>query len=911
MLRHHVQKSAAAAKRYYEATAADYYSTGMDIRPVFGGKGAERLGIAGPADKKHFDRLCDNLHPITGEPLTQRQRQDRIVGIDYTLDGPKGAAVLEAFAPEEERRRLAEARRLSELETLAEMEERMATRVRTGRREENRTTGNMLWFGVPHDTTRPVDGIPDMHPHTHYFVLNATWDEAEQRWKAANQFDIIRDLPYFQQAFQQRHAMRLQAMGYEVERKGKFFEVAGIPKSVIDKYSRRTKLIEKRAKELGITDPDRKGELGAQTREHKAAHFTPDQLRRIWLSWLTDAERIDVTETMFAALRNREEGLQPARPVTAREALAFAAAHVFERKSSAPATELLAKALEYGVGGFTVEQAWNELEKDGRFTATVDGRLTVAHRDVLAEEQGMVRLAANGRHTLAPLNAAHSIKNTKLNIPQRAAVHHLLGSRDAVTTVVGAAGVGKTTLLKEAERGANAAGVRVLAFAPTAAASRITMREGDDPFPDAETVQALLTRKDLQAKARGQVILVDEAALLGTREAAKLLALAKELNARLWLVGDDLQHRAVTRGSPFALLRTHAGITPATVTEVQRQSGPYKALAELARKDPAAAFERMRQMEWVKEVDDAERYKLLAADYIDATAPERRKRGGTWQDVSPTALVIAPTHAEGAKVTAEIREQLKAAGRLGEERELLRLVNRNLTEAERADPHSYEPGDILQFTQNAKGYTRGGRVELSEGVPPPAHLAARFQAYRPGTLRVAVGDRLRVTAGGTARGGQRLDTGDTFTVLGFTKSGDLLDDRGRLIPADYGHLAHGYVTTSVSAQSRTVDRVLIAMGQESRGAIGREQFYTSLTRGRQWARVYTDDAQGLAHAVQRQEQTVSATELAARRAAEGRLRQRLTVQALARRRRAFMNDHTRPVDTTRPVEVRREHAHAR
>src|SRR4051812_17424399 len=123
MIRHHVQKSAADAKRYY--AQADYYASQADLRSVFGGKAAERLGIAGAADKDQFDRLCDNLHPVTGQKLTARKNDERIVLIDLTFDGPKGAAVLEALAPPEERRRLREARIAAELETIAEMEPAM------------------------------------------------------------------------------------------------------------------------------------------------------------------------------------------------------------------------------------------------------------------------------------------------------------------------------------------------------------------------------------------------------------------------------------------------------------------------------------------------------------------------------------------------------------------------------------------------------------------------------------------------------------------------------------------------------------------------------------------------------------------------------------------------------------------
>ena len=59
--------------------------------------------------------------------------------------------------------------------------------------------------------------------------------------------------------------------GFGVDRKRDDFEIAGIPADVLKRFSRRTALIEKVAEEKGITDPGRKAELGAETREKKGS----------------------------------------------------------------------------------------------------------------------------------------------------------------------------------------------------------------------------------------------------------------------------------------------------------------------------------------------------------------------------------------------------------------------------------------------------------------------------------------------------------------------------------------------------------------------------------------------------------------------------------------------------------------
>jgi len=92
MIRISQQDCASGAKRYY--ATADYYSEGQEIVGSWGGKGADRLGLSGTVDKFSFERLCDNLHPQTGEPLTVRTRSERTVGYDFTFSVPKAVSLL-------------------------------------------------------------------------------------------------------------------------------------------------------------------------------------------------------------------------------------------------------------------------------------------------------------------------------------------------------------------------------------------------------------------------------------------------------------------------------------------------------------------------------------------------------------------------------------------------------------------------------------------------------------------------------------------------------------------------------------------------------------------------------------------------------------------------------------------------
>src|SRR5271168_1548152 len=297
MIRITQQDSAKAAKKYY--ATADYYSEGQEIVGSWGGKGASRLGLEGTVDKFSFERLCDNLDPRTGTPLTVRTRSERRVGYDFTFSVPKSVSLLYAMSGDQG---ILDAFRAAVDETMREVEAEMKTRVRRKGQDTDRVTGNMAWAEFIHTTSRPVDGLPDPQLHAHVFAFNTTYDEEERRWKAGQFADIKRDCPYFQAAFRVRLANRLQDIGFGIQRKRDDFEIAGIKPDVLKRFSRRTTQIEKVAQDKGITDPKRKAELGAETREKKGELLSWASLQKEW-----DARHSDDERDALAAVHRREK----------------------------------------------------------------------------------------------------------------------------------------------------------------------------------------------------------------------------------------------------------------------------------------------------------------------------------------------------------------------------------------------------------------------------------------------------------------------------------------------------------------------------------------------------------------------------------------------------------------------------
>ena len=680
-------------------------------------------------------------------------------------------------------------------------------------------------------------------------MFNTTWDDTEHAWKAGQFVGHMQNAPFFEAVFHSRFASRLGDLGLHVERKKWGWELAGLDKATIDKFSRRTAQIEAEARKLGIVTPEGKSELGDKTRERKQKDLTLDALRHEWRSRLTDDEFRSVQ-----ALTDKIGGRPlPEDADAARGAIERSIEHVFERKSVVPERELLAQSLKRSVGQASVAMVETAFHQHDLITAERLGRRMVTTPNIIAEEKRMISFARKGRGSQRRLgHKARMLQREWLNDGQRRAVEHVLNSPDRVILVRGAAGVGKTTMMQEAVEAIEANGQTVFTFAPSASAKSVLQQEG---FERADTVARLLVDTKLQEQVKGHVVWIDEAGLLGSKTMAQVFELAERNDYRIVLSGDRKQHGSVERGAALRLLEEEAGLIPAEIREIQRQSGKYKAAVKaLSAGDIERGFDHLSDLGWIREVPTVDRYRMMAADYIESVSH------------GLDTLVVSPTHLEGDRITAEIRSELKAAKRLGhDERTFASLENVHLTQAERAEPESYFPGDVLVFHQNAKGFTKGQRVIVGD-EPLPADHAARFQVFHPTEIAFTRGDKLRVTQNGKTLDGQhRLDNGALYGIDHFDNAGHIVLDNGWTVSKDFGHFTHGYCVTSHASQGRTVDRVLIGQSSESFKASSREQFYVSCSRGRKEATVYTDDRAALLDAVRRSDDRITATELVADR----------------------------------------------
>jgi len=848
MIRMIQSQSAGHAKAYFSDALmkSDYYVSDQELQGFWQGRLAERLGLFDKDMKDTFFALCENVNPRNGESLTPRTKDVRKVGYDINFHCPKSVSVLHVLAGDDH---ILKAFQESVTETMQCIEADGKTRVRLDGQQSERGTSELAWAHFTHQTARPVEGrMPDPHLHSHCFVFNATWDDTENRIKAGEFKDIKRDMPYYQARFHKTLSDKLTELGYGIRKTDKSFEVDGVPQKVLDLFSKRTDEIGRIAKEKGVTDAKELAELGARSRAKKQKGHSMDELKTEWRSQIAELGK---TEEDGKIVRHA-----PARQkleLTAEQCVDHAIEHCFERASVMADRRVLEAAYRHAVGtsGATVEAISEQFKQDQRLIhITEKFRPMCTTKEVLTEEKHMVDLARQGKGKLVP--TYEKAPDLNLEGQQREAVEHVLTTSNRVSIVRGAAGTGKTTLMKEAVAKMEEAGKTVTVVAPTAQASRGVLKE--EGFENAETVAKFLTDSKMQEKLKNQVLWVDEAGLLGTKDMTDLLAVANKQNAQLILGGDTRQHASVVRGDALRILNTVAGIKTAEVSKIYRQKNEdYKAAVEdLSKGKVKEAFDKLDDMGAIVTVDPMKPNEQMVKDYMDAL-----KKG-------KSAIVISPTHAQGEEATKEIRQKMKEAGLMGKkEITATRYKSINLTEAEKADTRNYENGQIVKFNQNVTGFNRGSiwtvektdnQISLvndkGESKALPMSKSHRYSLYQEKEIQLAKGDKVLITDNSFDANGKRLNNGTMLEVTKVSASGKIelkneVSKSSYELDKSFGHLNHAHVITSYASQGKTVDEVFIYQPAGTFPATDAKQFYVSVSRGRDNARIYTDDKESL------------------------------------------------------------------
>jgi len=266
-----------------------------------------------------------------------------------------------------------------------------------------------------------------------------------------------------------------------------------------------------------------------------------------------------------------------------------------------------------------------------------------------------------------------------LSDEQRGALDHILGS-NGLSCVVGLAGAGKSTMLATARdawerqsitvHGAALAGKAADGLESASGIKSRTLASLEMSWENGHT--------PINA---GDVLVIDEAGMIGTRQLGRITAKINEIGAKLVLVGDPDQLQPIEAGTPFRNVVAHHGA--AKLTEIHRQTTDWQKVAsrDLAEGRVAEAIEAYAQNGAVS--------RQLRHDDALAALVERYAMDAAANGTTTSRLAFAHRRKDVFALNQAIRDALR-------------------------DSDNPEPETLLPTTTGPRAFAKGERIVFTK-----------------------------------------------------------------------------------------------------------------------------------------------------------------------------------------------------
>ncbi|SOC92258.1 plasmid mobilization system relaxase [Rhizobium sp. AN5] len=378
-----------------------------------------------------------------------------------------------------------------------------------------------------------------------------------------------------------------------------------------------------------------------------------------------------------------------------------------------------------------------------------------------------------------------------LSDEQRHAIKHITGP-ERIAAVVGFAGAGKSTMLAAARAAWEAQGYQVHGAALSGkAAEGLEESSGIESRTLASWSYSWDHGRDLIG--RGDVFVIDEAGMVGSRQLARFIGEAEERGAKIVLVGDHEQLQAIGAGAPFRAIAGQIGHVELSGIRRQRQDWQRQASVAFATHKTAEGLAAYRDHGNIHFAESREAAMAqIVRDYLADSAERAEHPDGT-------RVAMAHRRADVRALNAAIRSELQNRQKLERSPGLGDGVDRGDGEAGREltfqtnnGKRAFAAGDRIIFLENNRDLrVKNGMLGTVEHVEPGKIIA-------------------------------RLDG----------RGGDSVS-----IPTDsYQAIDHGYATTIHKNQGATVDRAFVLASS----TMDRHLTYVAMTRHRDSVQLYAN-----------------------------------------------------------------------
>src|SRR5665213_663900 len=363
--------SAGQVRTYHEREFAseqqNYWSRDQQGHSEWEGKLAEQWGLQGVVGSEHFARLTEGQHPITEAQLVRHQVSrtyegkngkevtsvEHRAGWDATFSAPKSVSLTALVGGDD---RVREAHRESVREALHELERYAQARI--GNVHAPETTGKLIAATFEHDTARPVDGYAAPQLQTHAVVFNMTERDNGQT-RALQERSLFQSQQYATTVYRSELAMKLQGLGYEIER-GKHGqpEIKGYSQEYLEASSLRRVQIREHLQEIGREGAGAAQVAAHRTRDSKELHSPEEVLqqhRELAARFGHQADHV------VAKTHEQRHVVQPEK--TAQQSVTYSRNHVFERSAVQDERAILQAAIDRSMGQASYSQVRQEFEQ--------------------------------------------------------------------------------------------------------------------------------------------------------------------------------------------------------------------------------------------------------------------------------------------------------------------------------------------------------------------------------------------------------------------------------------------------------------------------------------------------------------------------------------------------------------------
>lgn len=404
----------------------------------------------------------------------------------------------------------------------------------------------------------------------------------------------------------------------------------------------------------------------------------------------------------------------------------------------------------------------------------------------------------------ASLRTSSGDSSARLSDEQRQAIAHITGP-ERIAAVVGFAGAGKSTMLAAAREAWERQGYRVHGAALSGkAAEGLEESSGIESRTLASWSHGWERERDLIG--RGDVFVIDEAGMVGSRQLARFVHEVEQRGAKLVLVGDHEQLQAIGAGAPFRAIAEQIGYAELSDIRRQREDWQREASVSFATHKTAEGLAAYRDHGDVRFA--ATRDQVLSEIVRDYLADRDGRPDGT-------RVAMAHRRVDVRAINEGIRSELQARGELA--------TVKPASEIGAGQGHMGEVGLAFHDQHDQ----RDERNERS---------AFTYQT-NDGKRDFAEGDRIVFLENDRELGVKNgmLGTVEHVAENRIIARLDGRDGDSVSIPTDsYRAFDHGYATTIHKNQGATVDRAFVMAS----GTMDRHLTYVAMTRHRDGVKLY-------------------------------------------------------------------------